>query len=122
MEICKIKGPSKPKQIEFPEWTEEQLSLWQPRDQEAVDKWKEAKEKSYAEGGRLKEQHPTREAFDAWLDKQGAASKNKSLWKRTRKNYEAEAEAASCTTGCCGGAAPAGPPVGPPPLTKDKAR
>merc|ERR1711920_543857 len=75
MEIVKIKGPTVPAKIEFPEWTAEQL------------KWRDEKEKSYADGP-LKEKYPTREEFDAWMDKQCATAKNKSLWKRTRKNYE----------------------------------
>merc|ERR1719491_1559667 len=110
MEICKINGATKPKQIEFPEWTEEQLALWQPKDEEAVNKWRETKEKSWADG-KLKEQHPTREGFEAWLDKQSQTSKNKSLWKRTRKSYEADE---------AGPAAAA--PAGPPPMTKETAR
>merc|ERR1712217_298445 len=74
------------------------------KDQAAIDKWREAREKSWQDG-KLQEQYPTREEFDAWLDKQSASSKNKSLWKRTRKNYE---EAAT--------------PAGPPKLTKETAR
>merc|ERR1712060_97435 len=70
----------------------------------AIDKWREAREKSWQDG-KLQEQYPTREEFDAWLDKQSASSKNKSLWKRTRKNYE---EAAA--------------PSGPPKLTAESAR
>jgi len=110
MEIVKIKGATKPKEIEFPVWTEEQLALWQPKDEEACQKWRDVKVKSYGEGGTLKEKYPEQADFDAWLDKQCLASKNKSLWKRTRKNYEAEEGA--------GAAAPAGPPK----LTKEKAR
>merc|ERR1712151_1133691 len=89
MEIVKIKGDTVPAKIEFPEWTEEQLSLWTEKDQAAVDQWREAKEKSYVEeGSKLKEQYPTRDEFDAWVAKQSKSSKDKSLWKRTRKSYE----------------------------------
>jgi len=107
MEIVKINGPTVPAKIDYPEWTEEQLKLWQPKDAEACQKWREAKEKDWGEGGKLKEQHPDRAEFDAWLDKQCMTSKNKSLWKRTRKSYEEDAPAA---------------PKGPPPLTKETAR
>merc|ERR1712216_187143 len=87
MEIIKIKGETVPAKIEFPEWTEEQLKLWEEKDQAAITAWREAKEKSWAEGT-LKEKYPTREEFDAWMDKQCKSSKDKSLWKRTRKSYE----------------------------------
>jgi len=102
MEIVKIKGESVPKQIDFPEWNEEQLALWEPKDQAAIEKWVETKEKGWAEG-KLKETYPTREEFDAWLAKQSKASKDKSLWKRTRRNFEPKAP-------------------GPPTLTKETAR
>merc|ERR1711920_1178996 len=87
MEIVKIKGPTVPAKIDFPEWTEEQLKLWEEKDEASLVKWRDEKEKSYADGP-LKEKYPTREEFDAWMDKQCATAKNKSLWKRTRKNYE----------------------------------
>merc|ERR1712037_1007492 len=64
MEIVKIKGDTVPKQVEFPEWTED----------------------------KLKEKYPTREEFDAWLDKQCKTSKDKSLWKRTKHAKAKEAE------------------------------
>jgi len=102
MEIVKIKGDTKPKEIDFPEWTEEQLKLWEPKDQAAIDKWLEGKEKDWAEG-KLKEKYPTREEFDVWLAKQSKAAKDKSLWKRTRQNFEPKA-------------------AGPPTLTKETAR
>jgi FKBP-type peptidyl-prolyl cis-trans isomerase FklB len=95
MEIVKIKGTTKPKVIDFPEWTPEQLALWKDEDEASITKWREAKEKNWAEeGSKLKEQHPTREEFDAWLDKQSLMAKNKSLWKRTRRNFEEEAKPA----------------------------
>jgi len=90
MEIVKIKGDSVPKQIDFPEWNAEQLALWEPKDQAAIDKWSEAKEKDWT-GGKLKEKYPTREEFDEWLAKQSKSAKDKSLWKRTRRNFEPKA-------------------------------
>lgn len=85
MEICGIKGPTTAKQgVVFPEWTEEELQLWTERDQAQIDAWREKRIKSYEEGN-MHEQHPTREGFDAWLDKQSTASQNKTLWKRTKK-------------------------------------
>jgi len=105
MEICKIKGETTPKAIVFPEWTAEQLALWLPKDQAAVDSWRDARTKKYDGGDAgLLEKYPTREEFDAWLEKQCKASKDKSLWKRTRKKE----------------AAPK--PAGPAPLTKETAR
>jgi len=90
MEILKIKGDKVPKQIDFPEWNPEQLALWQEKDEAAIVKWRDSKEKEWAEG-KLKEKYPTREEFDAWLNKQSKASKDKSLWKRTRRNFEPKA-------------------------------
>jgi len=113
MEIVKIKGETVPKKVEYPEWTAEQLALWTEKEEAACQKWKETKEKSW-EDGKLKETYPTREEFDAWMDKQCLTSKNKSLWKRTRRNYEAE------ETG--GGYAAATAPAAPPALTKETAR
>jgi FKBP-type peptidyl-prolyl cis-trans isomerase FklB len=106
MEIMKIKGATVPAQIVFPEWTPEQLALWTEKDEASCTQWRETKEKSYEEGGKLKEQHPAREEFDVWLDKQCLTAKNKSLWKRTRKNEEPQAEEKK----------------GPPQLTKETAR
>mmetsp|Transcript_33784 Transcript_33784/g.53714 ORF Transcript_33784/g.53714 Transcript_33784/m.53714 type:complete len:215 (-) Transcript_33784:119-763(-) len=87
MEIMKIKGDTVPAKIEFPEWTPEQLQLWEEKDEAACTKWRETKEKDWEEG-KLKEKYPERADFDAWMDKQCKASKDKSLWKRTRKSYE----------------------------------
>jgi len=85
MEIVRIKGPTTPKVMEFPEWTAEDLELWLEKDEAAVVSWREAKAAKYEAGDeKLLASYPTREAFDAWLDKQSASSKNKSLWKRTR--------------------------------------
>jgi len=104
MEIVKIKGEVVPKSITFPEWTPEQLELWLPKDQAAVDAWREARVKKWEDGdAALKEKYPDRESFDAWLDKQCKSSKDKSLWKRTRAKKPA---------------APAKPPA----LTKESAR
>jgi len=91
MEIVKIKGASVPAKIEFPEWTEEQLKLWEDKDQAAIQKWIDSKEKDWEEG-KLKEKYPTRELFDAWLKTQSTTAKNKSLWKRTRRDFEPKAE------------------------------
>merc|ERR1712139_93634 len=90
MEIMKVKGASVPKQIDFPEWTKEQLALWEEKDEASCQKWRETKEKEWTDG-KLKEKYPAREEFDVWLDKQCQAAKNKSLWKRPRRNFEAEA-------------------------------
>merc|ERR1712232_532068 len=86
-EIVKIKGPTVPAQIDFPEWTDEQLKLWEEKDEAQITKWVEAKEKEWEEG-KLKEKYPTREAFDDWLKVQSKKAKDKSLWKRTRQSYE----------------------------------
>lgn len=88
MEIVKIKGDTVPRDIGSPEWTPEQLALWEEKDEASLVTWREAKEKSWDEGT-LKEKYPTREEFEAWMEKQSMIAKNKSLWKRTRKNYEA---------------------------------
>merc|ERR1712226_1687220 len=77
MEIVKIKGDTVPAKIEFPEWTPEQLKLWEEKDEASLVSWREEKEKSYADGP-LKEKYPTREEFDAWMEKQSATAKNKS--------------------------------------------
>eukprot|EP00408_Alexandrium_pacificum_P043121 CAMPEP_0171239324 /NCGR_PEP_ID=MMETSP0790-20130122/43919_1 /TAXON_ID=2925 /ORGANISM="Alexandrium catenella, Strain OF101" /LENGTH=50 /DNA_ID=CAMNT_0011705695 /DNA_START=16 /DNA_END=164 /DNA_ORIENTATION=+ len=50
MEIIKIKGPTVPSVIDFPEWTAEQLALWEEKDEASLASWREAKEKSWAEG------------------------------------------------------------------------
>jgi len=106
MEIVKIKGETVPADVTFPEWTPEHLALWTEKDEAAIQKWREARVQSYEEG-KMRDAHPTREGFDQWLDKQCLSSKNKSLWKRTRKSYEEE---------------PAEKPKGPPQLTKETAR
>merc|ERR1712224_313277 len=73
-----------PKNIVFPEWTAEQLKLWLDKDEAACVSWREARAKKWEDGDeKLKATYPTREALDAWLDKQCKASKDKSLWKRT---------------------------------------
>jgi FKBP-type peptidyl-prolyl cis-trans isomerase FklB len=90
MEIVKIKGDTVPKQVEFPEWTEEQLKLWEEKDEAACQRWRDAKEKDYTDG-KLKDKYPTREEFDSWLEKQCKTSKDKSLWKRIK---HAQAKAA----------------------------
>eukprot|EP00933_Yihiella_yeosuensis_P014293 TRINITY_DN12863_c2_g1_i1.p1 TRINITY_DN12863_c2_g1~~TRINITY_DN12863_c2_g1_i1.p1 ORF type:complete len:349 (-),score=121.95 TRINITY_DN12863_c2_g1_i1:147-1193(-) len=119
MEIMKIKGATNPKKIEFPEWTKEQLDLWTEKDEAAVQAWRSSREKSW-EDGNLKEQHPTREQFDAWLDKQSKASRDKALWKRTRRNYEAEAGIVEEKGSGGYKAAPAAP--APPKLKKESAK
>eukprot|EP00441_Pelagodinium_beii_P024492 CAMPEP_0197660518 /NCGR_PEP_ID=MMETSP1338-20131121/50890_1 /TAXON_ID=43686 ORGANISM="Pelagodinium beii, Strain RCC1491" /NCGR_SAMPLE_ID=MMETSP1338 /ASSEMBLY_ACC=CAM_ASM_000754 /LENGTH=341 /DNA_ID=CAMNT_0043237879 /DNA_START=59 /DNA_END=1084 /DNA_ORIENTATION=+ len=113
MEIVKIKGETVAKQIVFPDWTAEQLALWTEKDQAACEKWRDAKVKSWEEG-KLRDLHESKEAFDAWLDKQCLSSKNKSLWKRTRKKESDDDKS--------GGYAKAETPAGPPQLTKESAR
>lgn len=87
MEIVKIKGPTVPAAIDFPEWTEEQLKLWEEKDEASITKWVEAKEKEW-DDGKMKEKYSTRGEFDEWLKVQGKKAKDKSLWKRTRQSYE----------------------------------
>eukprot|EP00931_Biecheleriopsis_adriatica_P026929 TRINITY_DN16290_c0_g1_i1.p1 TRINITY_DN16290_c0_g1~~TRINITY_DN16290_c0_g1_i1.p1 ORF type:complete len:271 (-),score=41.11 TRINITY_DN16290_c0_g1_i1:196-1008(-) len=87
IEIVNITGESV--SVEFPEWTEEQLKLWEKKDEAQITKWVEAKEREWAEGT-LKEKYSTREEFEEWLKAQSKKAKDKSLWKRTRKNYELE--------------------------------
>jgi FKBP-type peptidyl-prolyl cis-trans isomerase FklB len=85
MEIVKIKGETKSKQMTFPMWTPEELTLWLEKDEAAVVSWREARSSKWEAGdAKLTETYPTRDALDAWLDKQSKASKDKSLWKRTR--------------------------------------
>ena len=86
MEIKKINGDKVAKKMVFPEWTTAELELWLPSDQEACDKWK-ADRVSKWEGAdeKLRAKYPTREELDAWVDATCDNSKNKSLWKRTRK-------------------------------------
>ena len=92
MEIVRIKGETTAKKMTFPEWTAEDLELWLEKDETACQSWRDSRLAKW-EGGdaKLKEKHPTREAFDAWLDQQCASSKNKSLWKRTRAKKKREA-------------------------------
>ena len=53
------------------------MALWEEKDEAAVTKWREAKEKDYADPeGKLKEKYPTREEFEAWMDKQSKTSKD----------------------------------------------
>jgi FKBP-type peptidyl-prolyl cis-trans isomerase FklB len=110
MEIIKIKGKTNPKKIDFPEWTPEQLALWEEKDEAQCQKWRDAKEKEWEEG-KLKDKHPTREGFDTWLAQQSLTARNKSLWKRTRRDYEAEAGGGGYSKASA-----------PPALTKETAR
>lgn len=99
MEIVKIKGVTTPKQITFPQWTAEELALWQDKDEAACISWRESKTKKWEAGDeKLKSAYQTREELDAWLDKQCAASKNKSLWKRTRAAKKKAAQAPPTST------------------------
>merc|ERR1711972_1220231 len=41
MEIVKIKGDTRAAQIEFPEWNEEQLKLWEEKDEAQLGVWRE---------------------------------------------------------------------------------
>lgn len=109
MEIVKIKGETKPRSKPFPEWTAEELALWTDKDEGACVAWRDSRSTKW-EGGdeKLREAYPTREALDAWLDKQCLSSKNKSLWKRTRTAKKKAAAAASGADGASS-AAPAKP-------------
>ena len=98
MEIMKIKGETKPKALTFPEWSADELALWTEKDESACVAWRESRSAKWEAGDeKLKASYPERAALDAWLDKQCANSKNKSLWKRTRtakKKAAAEKKAA----------------------------
>lgn len=83
MEIVKIKGATTAKEVVFPQWTEDQLKLWTAKDEASIQKWCDARTKSW-EDGNMRDAHPTKEGFEAWLQKQSLSSKNKSLYKRTR--------------------------------------
>ena len=99
MEIMKIKGETKAKAITFPEWAADELALWTEKDESACVAWRESRSAKWEAGDeKLKASYPERAALDAWLDKQCANSKNKSLWKRTRtakKKAAAEKKAAA---------------------------
>jgi len=99
MEIMKIKGETKPKALTFPEWSADELALWTEKDESACVAWRESRSAKWEAGDeKLKASYPERAALDAWLDKQCANSKNKSLWKRTRtakKKAAAEKKAAA---------------------------
>ena len=86
MEIMKIKGETKPKALTFPEWSADELALWTEKDELPVRRVARVARGAKWEAGdeKLKASYPERAALDAWLDKQCANSKNKSLWKRTR--------------------------------------
>jgi peptidyl-prolyl isomerase F (cyclophilin D) len=64
------------------EWTAEELALWKPEDEAKCEEWKQARIKMW-DDGKLKEKYPTREELDAWVDKQCAGTKNKTLAIRT---------------------------------------
>merc|ERR1740115_653419 len=84
MEIVKIKGESKAKDMVFPEWTAEQIALWSEKDESSIQSWRDARVKMWDDGDeKIKQQHPVRADFDSWLDKQSKSAKDKSLWKRT---------------------------------------
>ena len=60
-------------------------SLWTEKDRASVDSWRAQKEEQYADKeSKLAKKYPDRAAFDAWLDKQSAATKAESLAIRTR--------------------------------------
>jgi len=89
MEIMKIKGATKPAEITFPEWTDDQLKLWEEKDEKSLVDWREAKVKEWEDPeNKLREKHPSREELDSWMERQCTTAKNKSLWKRTRRSYE----------------------------------
>merc|ERR1711971_58836 len=79
-----IKGATKPAEITFPEWTEDQLKLWEEKDEKSLVDWRQAKEKQWEEGS-LKEKYPSREELDSWMEKQCTTAKNKSLWKHPQE-------------------------------------
>ena len=96
MEIMKIKGETKPKALTFPEWSADELALWTEKDESACVAWRESRSAKWEAGDeKLKASYPERAALDAWLDKQCANSKNKSLWKRTRTAKKKAAAAAA---------------------------
>ena len=119
MEIVKIKGETAPKQMVFPEWTADELVLWAEKDETACQSWRTTKATKWEEGdAKMKGSYPTRGELDAWLDTQCKASRDKSLWKRTRAAKkkaakEAQAPAAAKQSVSLGG---------PAPLTKESAR
>merc|ERR1712070_879447 len=85
MEIMKIKGGKVAKVMKFPEWTAEELELWEEKDEAACQKWRDTKANKWEAGDeKLIAEYPSREDLDAWLNKQCLTSKNQSLWKRTR--------------------------------------
>jgi FKBP-type peptidyl-prolyl cis-trans isomerase FklB len=81
MEIIKIKGDKKMKAVE---WTADQLALWTDADEEKCNAWRDSRVKMW-EDGQLRDKHPTREGFDAWLAKQCLSTKNKTLIVRVTK-------------------------------------
>jgi len=105
MEIVKIKGPTTPKAMVFPDWTADELALWLDKDEKACVDWREARVAKW-EGGddKLRTSYATREELDAWMDKQMKGSKDKSLWKRTRVAKK-KANAAGGSAAGAGGAA-----------------
>merc|ERR1712190_527253 len=84
MEILKIKDPEQTTPVAFPEWTPEELALWEEKDDKPVREWREARIKSYEEG-KMRDKHPTREGFDEWIEKTCKFSKDKSIWTRSRQ-------------------------------------
>lgn len=94
VEIRKIVDASSARPVVFPEWTEEEKKLLTEKDSAPVQKWREARIKTYEDGG-LRDTHPTREGFDAWLGKQCETSRNKAIWRRTRMSKNAEIDDAS---------------------------
>ena len=122
MEIMKIKGKdTTPKVINFPEWSSDELALWLEKDEKACQDWRASRAAKWEEGdAKLKEAHPTKEALDAWLDKQCLASKNKSLWKRTRTAKKKAAQA--LPTQAVHAVADSAANNSPPALSKEDAR
>ena len=116
MEIVKIKGKdTAPWKGTFPTWTAEEEALWLQKDIDACESWKAGRIAKW-EGGdeALRGKYATREALDEWVDKTCQASKDKSLWKRTRT-----AAKKAATEGGGGGGAATGKPAA---LTKETAR
>ena len=120
MEIVKIKGETKPKQMVFPEWTADELALWLEKDEAACQAWRQTKSTKWDEGdAKLKDTYPTREELDAYLDKTCTGSRDKSLWKRTRAAKKKAAKEAQAPASFAELVVSKG---GPAPLTKESAR
>jgi len=84
MEIMKVTDSKKTRPVEFPEWGADDLALLTEKDEEPIKRWRDERSQKWEDGG-MRDKHPTREGFDAWLDKACQSSRNKALWKRSRQ-------------------------------------